>query len=105
MRSASAQLTEEAMWAREWEGFPRLGELLGGKKFAGIDEFKQLLLQDKDQIARALAGKVLVYGTGHQLGLADHQEIENIVAAVRKQNYGFRTLVHQVIQSDLFRSK
>ena len=32
MRSASAQLTEEAMWEREWEGFPRLGELLGGKQ-------------------------------------------------------------------------
>ena len=32
MGSSNAQLTEEAMWAREWEGFPRLGELLGGKR-------------------------------------------------------------------------
>ena len=35
-----------------------------GQKFANIDEFKQLLLKDKDQLARSLAVKLLIYGTG-----------------------------------------
>ena len=35
-----------------------------GPKFQNIDEFKQLLLKDKDQLARALAEKLLTYATG-----------------------------------------
>ena len=34
------------------------------RRFANIDEFKQLLLKDKDQLARALAEKLLTYATG-----------------------------------------
>ena len=35
-----------------------------GRRFKNIDEFKQLLLKDKDQLARALAEKLLTYATG-----------------------------------------
>ena len=35
-----------------------------GQKFRNIDEFKQLLLKDKDQLARALTEKLLTYATG-----------------------------------------
>jgi Protein of unknown function (DUF1592)/Protein of unknown function (DUF1588)/Protein of unknown function (DUF1587)/Protein of unknown function (DUF1595)/Protein of unknown function (DUF1585)/Planctomycete cytochrome C len=35
-----------------------------GQRFRDIDEYKQLLLKDKDQLARALAEKLLAYGTG-----------------------------------------
>ena len=35
-----------------------------GQRFANVDEFKQLLLKDKDQIARALTDKLLTYATG-----------------------------------------
>ena len=35
-----------------------------GEQFENIDEFKQLLLKDKDQLARALTEKLLTYATG-----------------------------------------
>src|SRR5581483_4347587 len=35
-----------------------------GRRFADIDELKQLLLADRDQLARALAEKLLTYATG-----------------------------------------
>jgi hypothetical protein len=76
-----------------------------GSKFANVDEFKQLLLRDKDQIARALTAKLLTYATGAAPSAADRDEIEAIVGRVRGKNYGFRTLVHAVIQSELFRTK
>ena len=38
--------------------------LFDGRKFQNIDEFKKLLLADKDQIARALAERLLTYATG-----------------------------------------
>ena len=81
------------------------GETSDGKPFANIDEFKQLLLRDPDQIARNLAGQLLVYGTGSELTYADRRSVEQIVATARKDNYGFRTLLHAVIQSETFRTK
>lgn len=79
--------------------------LADGRAFQNIDEFKQLLLDDKDQLARALTQKLLTYGTGAAPATADQPEIENIVAKVRGKNYGFRSLVHEVVQSRIFRQK
>jgi hypothetical protein len=76
-----------------------------GRRFADIDEFKKLLLDDPDQIARALAQRLLVYATGHGLELADRETVEQIVTAVREKKYGFRSLVHEVVRSDAFRRK
>ncbi len=79
--------------------------LLDGTKFKNIDEFKQLLLKDKDQLARALAEKLLCYATGGNPAKSDQPEIETIVARIRGKDYGFRTLVHEIVQSKLFQSK
>jgi hypothetical protein len=76
-----------------------------GRRFANIDAFKKLLLQDRDQIARALTERLLVYATGHGVELADRETVEKIVTAVRAKKYGFRTLIHEVVQSEAFRRK
>jgi len=76
-----------------------------GRKFANIDEFKQLLLADKDQLARALAEKILTYATGQAPAEADKPTVEAIVGRIRDKEYGFRSLVHEVVQSDAFQSK
>lgn len=79
--------------------------LADGQKFRDIDEFKQLLLKDKDQIARSLTVKVLTYATGAAPGASDRDEVEAIVAAAKAKDYGFRTLVHEIVKSKLFQSK
>jgi hypothetical protein len=76
-----------------------------GSKFADIDEFKQLLLKDKDQLARALAEKLLTYASGAAPEGSDRAEIDAIVKRAREKNYGFRTLIHEVVQSKLFQTK
>ena len=76
-----------------------------GRKFQDIDEYKQLLLEDKDQLARSLAEKLVAYATGAAPATADQGEIESIVAKTREKNYGFRSLVHEVVQSQIFRHK
>lgn len=76
-----------------------------GQPFQNIDEFRKLLLRDKDQLARSLTTKLLTYSTGGAPTKADRPEIEAIVARVRDKNYGFRSLVHEVVQSGLFQSK
>src|SRR6185437_9690513 len=76
-----------------------------GRKFADIDEFKQLLLTDKDQIARSLTTNLLTYATGGTPSSADQPGIEAIVVKVREKNYAFRMLIHEIVQSELFRNK
>jgi len=79
--------------------------LADGRKFADIDELKKLLLADKDQIARALTIKLVTYATGGPPAAADLPQIDAIVGRVREKNYGFRSLIHEIVQSALFRSK
>jgi hypothetical protein len=76
-----------------------------GRRFRDIDEFKLLLLKDKDQLARALTTRLVTYATGAASQAADRPEIEAIVGRIRGRNYGLRTLVHEVVQSKLFQNK
>jgi len=79
--------------------------LADGRAFQSIDELKRLLLTDKDQIARALTIKLLTYATGAAPETTDQTEIEAIVNRIRAKNYGLRTLIHEIVQSKLFREK
>lgn len=81
------------------------GVLPDGRAFTNIDEYKKHLLTDKDQIARALARQLVTYATGAPAEAMDRDEIEKIVAAVREQEFGLRSMVHAVIGSPLFQNK
>jgi hypothetical protein len=76
-----------------------------GRKFSDSDEYKKLLLDDKDQLARGLTEKLLAYSTGAAPTNADNPEIEAIVRSVRDKKYGFKSLIHEIVQSQLFQSK
>jgi hypothetical protein len=92
---------------RFWDG-PAVdpGDVLpDGRHFRDIDEYKQLLLEDKDQLARSLTEKLLAYSTGAAPTRADKPEIDTIVADVRSHNYGFKSLIHEIVQSPMFQSK
>lgn len=81
------------------------GQTPSGKAFEDIDDYKKNLLEEKDQIARNLTQQLLVYATGADIQFADREVVEAIVAKLRQNNYGFRTLVHEVVQSRIFTSK
>ena len=76
-----------------------------GRRFANIDEYKQLLLEDKDQLARSLVEKLLAYGTGAAPTTADQSQIDSIVKNTGDKGYGFRSLIHEIVQSPMFQSK
>jgi hypothetical protein len=79
--------------------------LADGRAFQNIDEFKQLLLQDKDQFARSLTAKLVTYATGGPPAPADRPQIDAIVGKVGEKGDGLRSLVHEIVQSELFRRK
>ena len=80
-------------------------KLADGRAFPNIDEIKQLLLADKDQLARALTTKLLTYATGSAPIDADQPQVEAIVSKVCEKNYGFRSLIHESVASELFQAK
>src|SRR5262249_44420812 len=64
-----------------------LGDVLpDGRRFRDVDEFKQLLLRDKEQLARAVTQKLVTYATGATPEAADQPAIEAIVRNTRDQN-------------------
>ena len=76
-----------------------------GREFQNIDDLKRLLVNDKDQLARALTAQLLTYATGAVPTAADRPEIDTIVRKIRDKDYGLRTLVHEIVQSKAFQNK
>jgi len=76
-----------------------------GRRFKNIDQFKQLLLDDKPQLARALTTKLMTYATGRAPQATDQASVEVIVKTISAKNYGLRSLVHEIVQSEIFRNK
>lgn len=81
------------------------GALPDGRKFQNIRDFKQLLLNDERQIARNLARQFVVYATGAPLRFGDRPEVEKILDQAKAEHYGVSTLIHAVVQSELFQEK
>ncbi len=76
-----------------------------GRTFHDVRELKRLLLADERQIARNLVGQLVTYATGTPVRFGDRAEVERIVDSTAKRGFGTRSLVHAIVQSDLFRSK
>jgi hypothetical protein len=81
------------------------GELPDGRTFSDIREFKQLLLTDEAVIARNLAKQLAIYATGSPVRFSDRPAIERILDRSHATSYGVRTLIHEIIQSELFQHK
>jgi len=76
-----------------------------GAEFADVREFKQVLLADERQVARNLVEQFVVYSTGAPVRFADRAEVERILDAAEPNRYGVRSLVHAILESELFTHK
>jgi hypothetical protein len=81
------------------------GVLPDGRKFNGIRDLKQLLLTNERQLALNMAKQLTIYATGAPVRFSDRAQIDQIVDATKSTQYGLRDIVHQIVQSDLFRNK
>ncbi|QDU60418.1 hypothetical protein Pan216_12570 [Planctomycetes bacterium Pan216] len=79
------------------------GELADGRTFANFVEFRERLADDPETIARAIAQKLLVYGCGRPITRGDRDLVDAVVRAARSSNFGLRSMIHAVVDSELFR--
>ncbi|GAB5562447.1 MAG: DUF1592 domain-containing protein [Synoicihabitans sp.] len=76
-----------------------------GREFQDIDGFKTITLERPDYIATNVLKQVLTYATGAEIEFGDRREIAAMVTELEASNYGFRSLIHAAVQSDIFLSK
>jgi hypothetical protein len=81
------------------------GELPDGRSFKDIREFKNLLIKEEVVLARNMARQLITYATGAPVRFSERDQVNKMVGESQQAKYGFRTMVHAVIQSELFRKK
>jgi hypothetical protein len=81
------------------------GVMPDGRMFADVDALRALLVAEPEKLARAFVGHLVTYATGESVSFADRAAVDTIIATAKAKGYGIRTLIHETIQSDLFRTK
>ena len=76
-----------------------------GRDFQGAREFKQLLLEDRDAIARAFIEHLCTYALRRVLTVDDRNDIQLIQEAAKKNGYRVRDIVRAVAMSELMRKR
>lgn len=79
--------------------------LADGKSFRDVVEFQKIVSSQRAQLARNVASQLITYGTGAPIGYSDRTHVEKIMRSARRGQFGFRTLVHEFVQSPMFREK
>ena len=82
------------------------GEFGSGQTYADFHDFKTILVASRtDVFTRHLIKQFLSYATGRHMEPIDDFVIDDILQAVKKDNYGLRTLLVESLASEIFRSR
>ena len=76
-----------------------------GVAFRNVIEYKRNLLSSADQVARNVVSQLIVFSTGAEIDFADRTEVERILRQTKNDQYRMKTLIHQVVQSRLFKER
>jgi mono/diheme cytochrome c family protein len=89
------------------EGLPvdSTGITPDGAAFADVRELRAMLAKNPEQLARGVTRHLLTYSTGALATHLDQRAIDAIAKNAAPEDYGLRSLIHGVVQSDVFRSK
>ena len=82
------------------------GVLPSGEAIAGLDELRDVLLQNKrDEFAQCVVEKTLIYSLGRGLEYYDQCAVARICTALKQDDYRFSRLVLEVVQSEPFQKQ
>lgn len=81
------------------------GQMPDGRPFKDVNELRAMLAADPERLAKAFTGKLVTYATGADIGFADREKVAAVVGKTKASGYGLRSLILEVIQSDLFLNK
>ena len=81
------------------------GVTVEGDVFQNIRDYRKLLRESTNQIARNTLSQLIIFATGGDIEFSDRDEVERILSATQSDGYPLRSLVHHVVTSPLFRNQ
>ena len=81
------------------------GKFIDGTRYQDFRAYRDYLAKHDDRLARAFAGKLLIFATGRELGFSDRAELDRIVTDTAQNKHRLRDLLHRIIQSEIFLNK
>ncbi|HVE39446.1 MAG TPA: DUF1592 domain-containing protein, partial [Planctomycetota bacterium] len=79
------------------------GTLPDGTTIKGVADLKKAILAKKDQFARCVIEKMMIYALGRGMEPYDDRALDKALAAVAKDKYKFSSVVVEIVKSDPFR--
>ncbi len=81
------------------------GVMPDGREFADSVQFKQLLLADRDKIARAFIEHLCTYALRRVLTIDDREDVQTIVEQAKKGQYRLKDIIRAVASSELLHKR
>ena len=81
------------------------GVMPDGRAFKDASEFKRLLLEDRDKVARAFIEHLCTYGLRRSMAFDDQDDLKAIQAEAKKHEYRIKDIVRAVAMSELMRKR
>lgn len=81
------------------------GVLPSGESFTDILELKRLLASRPRTLARNLTNQLIVYSTGSPIRFRDREPIERMLDRLEPDNFPIRSMILEIVGSDLFQTK
>ena len=81
------------------------GVMPNGRSFQDYVQFKRLLIEDRDHIARAFIEHLCTYALRRVLTVDDQDDLKAIEVEAKKNEYGVRGIIRTVALSDLMRKR
>ena len=81
------------------------GQLPDGRTFADADEFKQLILDDRDKFLNALVEHLCTYALRRVMTVDDREDLQSIVDDAKRKQYRLKDIVRAVALSDLMKKR
>ena len=81
------------------------GKMPDGRKFSDAQQFKQLLLDDRDRFLHAFVEHLCTYGLRRVITIDDREDIQSIVEEAKQKQYRLKDIVRTVALSDFIKKR
>ena len=81
------------------------GVMPNGKSFSSPAEMRAAFQSQLPQFSRCMVEKMLTYSLGRGLGTYDRRTVDEIDRKLAASNYGFQTLIYEIVRSLPFQSR
>jgi hypothetical protein len=81
------------------------GTLPGGAAFTNVQELKKVLIDEQQHLAEGMVESILAYGLGRTVEFSDSDDVAEILAKLKSDNFRVRSMIREIALSPLFRTR